>query len=61
VFSGGTEHCPIDHKVPKYDLEALRRWGDGVIVPVPEVECVEAEELADTARGAGGFGSTGKQ
>jgi dUTP pyrophosphatase len=32
-----------------------------VIVPVPEVECVEAEELADTARGAGGFGSTGKQ
>ena len=30
-----------------------------VIAPVPEVTFEEAEELADTVRGAGGFGSTG--
>jgi dUTP pyrophosphatase len=30
------------------------------IVPVPEVDWVEAEDLDDTDRGAGGFGSTGR-
>lgn len=33
VLSGLSEHCPIDHKVPKYDLDALRKWGSGVFVP----------------------------
>jgi dUTP pyrophosphatase len=31
-----------------------------VIMPVPAVEFVEAEELTETERGAGGYGSTGK-
>ena len=31
-----------------------------VIVPIPEVEYIEAEELSETARGAGGYGSTGR-
>ena len=31
-----------------------------VILPVPTAEFIEVEELSDTARGAGGFGSTGK-
>lgn len=39
------------------------RVGDRIaqlsIVPVPEVEWVEVEELDETARGDGGFGSTG--
>ena len=30
-----------------------------VIMPVPEVEFVESEELSESERGAGGFGSTG--
>lgn len=29
------------------------------VVPVPEVEWVEVEELDDTERGSGGFGSSG--
>ena len=36
------------------------RIGQLVIVPIPEVEFVEAEELSETDRGAGGYGSTGK-
>lgn len=31
-----------------------------VILPLPQFEIVECEELGDTARGNGGFGSTGK-
>ena len=30
-----------------------------MIVKLPDVELVEAEELSQTERGAGGFGSTG--
>jgi dUTP pyrophosphatase len=36
------------------------RIGQLVIMPVPEVEYVEVEELSETERGAGGYGSTGK-
>lgn len=31
-----------------------------VIKPVPEIEFVEAQQLSDTERGNGGFGSTGR-
>lgn len=31
-----------------------------VIVPIPEVEYIEADKLSVTERGAGGYGSTGK-
>ena len=31
-----------------------------VVLPCPAVEFEEADELTETARGAGGFGSTGK-
>ena len=36
------------------------RIGQLLIVPIPSVEFVEAEELSETERGAGGYGSTGK-
>ena len=36
------------------------RIGQLVIMPIPAVEYVEAEELSETERGAGGYGSTGK-
>jgi dUTP pyrophosphatase len=35
------------------------RVGQLVLMEVPKVEVVEAEELEDTERGVGGFGSTG--
>jgi dUTP pyrophosphatase len=31
-----------------------------IIMPVPEVEYVEADKLSSTERGAGGYGSTGR-
>lgn len=31
-----------------------------IIMPYPQVEFEEAEELSETSRGTGGFGSTGK-
>ena len=36
------------------------RIGQIVFMPVPAVELVESDELSETARGAGGYGSTGK-
>ncbi|MBR4983203.1 MAG: hypothetical protein IKY94_11660 [Lachnospiraceae bacterium] len=31
-----------------------------IIIPYPEIEFEEAEELSETERGSGGYGSTGK-
>ena len=36
------------------------RIAQAVILPVPEVEFIETEELTDTDRGSGGFGHTGR-
>lgn len=36
------------------------RIGQLVIVPIPEIEYVEVEELSETERGSGGYGSTGR-
>ena len=36
------------------------RIAQGVILKLPAVEFMEVEELTDTARGEGGFGSSGK-
>jgi deoxyuridine 5''-triphosphate nucleotidohydrolase (dut) len=45
---------------------SLKRYQDGdrigqlVIMPYPTIEPIESEELSDTERGSGGYGSTGK-
>lgn len=36
------------------------RVGQLIITPYPQIELVEADELSDSERGNGGFGSTGK-
>ena len=35
------------------------RVGQLVVMPVPNFNCVEVDELTETSRGDGGFGSTG--
>lgn len=35
------------------------RIAQAMIVPIPKIEFVEADELSETERGEGGFGSTG--
>jgi dUTP pyrophosphatase len=41
-------------------IEARQRIAQMVIAPVMQAEIEEADELAPTARGEGGFGSTGR-
>jgi dUTP pyrophosphatase len=40
--------------------EVGNRIGQLIILPYPQIEMVEVDELSDSYRGAGGFGSTGK-
>ena len=47
-------------KVP-YTVEPQERIAQLVIAPVCTCDAVEVDELDDTVRGAGGFGSTGKK
>lgn len=44
---------------PEYTIEPFERIAQMVIQPVELPEIIEAEDLDDTDRGAGGFGSTG--
>lgn len=41
------------------DYNVGDRIGQLVIMPYPQIELVQVEELAETARGAGAFGSSG--
>lgn len=43
----------------RFNVKAGDRIAQAMIVPVPVVNIVEADSLTDTARGSGGFGSTG--
>ena len=36
------------------------RVGQLIIMPYPQIELIETDELSDSERGEGGFGSTGK-
>ncbi|MGL4297316.1 MAG: dUTP diphosphatase [Aestuariivirga sp.] len=42
-----------------FEFEPGDRIAQAMILPFPQVELVEADSLSETARGAGGFGSTG--
>jgi len=42
-----------------FEIAAGDRIAQLVVVDLPDVEFAEAESLSETARGAGGFGSTG--
>lgn len=44
-----------------YEIKRGDRIAQMVISALPEIDLVESGELSETDRGAGGFGSTGKQ
>lgn len=50
----------LNHSAEPRTVEPGQRIAQLVIIPVIAADFVEASELSDTARGAGGFGSTGK-
>jgi dUTP pyrophosphatase len=43
----------------RFDIKAGDRIAQAMLVPIPYVALVEVDELSDTNRGVGGFGSTG--
>jgi dUTP pyrophosphatase len=50
----------INHGQEPVRIEPGDRIAQLVIAPVVQAELVEVDDLDDTARGAGGFGSTGR-
>lgn len=50
----------INHGTEPVTIEPNHRIAQLVIAPVVQAELLEVEELDATARGAGGFGSTGR-
>ena len=49
----------INHGREMIVISVGDRIGQMLILPVPETEIAQVEELTDTVRGNGGFGSTG--
>jgi dUTP pyrophosphatase len=47
------------NKLGKETYEIGERIGQIIVIPYPNVEFTEADELSETKRGNGGFGSTG--
>jgi dUTP pyrophosphatase len=48
------------NSIAENDYKVGDRIAQIMIIPHPEIEFDEADELSDTERGEGGFGSTGK-
>ena len=59
-FRGEVGIVLINHGAEPYVVEPLSRIAQIVIAQVVQVAIEEAETLTETARGAGGYGSTGR-
>lgn len=49
-----------DYQFPEPIYQRGDRIGQLIIMPYPQIEFEEVEELSETERGSGGYGSTGK-
>jgi len=58
-YRGEVKVLLINHGDEPFAIERGMRIAQLVVQPVPRVTLVEVEELNETARGQGGFGSTG--
>jgi dUTP pyrophosphatase len=58
-YRGEVSVMLINHGDERVEFRRGDRIAQLAIVPVPNVEWVEVDDLGETARGAGGFGSTG--
>lgn len=53
--------CPVQNNGSEpYTIEPGERVAQLVVMPIAQCELVFVDELTETSRGAGGFGSTGK-
>lgn len=58
-YRGPVKVLLINHGSNMFQVLAGDRIAQLVVMKLPEVELVEVDELSDTSRGSGGFGSTG--
>ncbi len=59
-FRGPLQVIVINHGDEPFVIKSGERIAQMVIAPVAQAEVVEVSELSETARGTGGFGSTGR-
>lgn len=59
-YRGEVKTIIINHNAESFKITKGMRISQLAIRPVPEVEFIEVDELSDTERGEGGFGSTGR-
>jgi dUTP pyrophosphatase len=59
-YRGEVKTIMINHNDEPFKISKGMRISQLAIRPVPEVEFVEVDELSETERGRGGFGSTGR-
>jgi dUTP pyrophosphatase len=59
-YRGEIKVLLINHSNEKFEIKKGDRIAQAVVAPVIQAEIVEVEELSETKRGKGGFGSTGK-
>jgi len=60
-YRGEIKVLLINHSNEKFEIKKGDRIAQAVVAPVIQAEIVEVEELSETKRGKGGFGSTGIQ
>lgn len=58
-YRGEVKTIMINHSDSSFQITKGMRISQLAIRPVPEVSFIEVDELSDTDRGEGGFGSTG--
>jgi len=58
-YRGEVKTIMINHSDASFQITKGMRISQLAIRPVPEVTFIEVDELSDTDRGDGGFGSTG--
>lgn len=59
-YRGEIKVIIINHGHEPVTIERGDRIAQLVVIPVMEQEFIEVDELPDSVRGAGGFGSTGR-
>ncbi|WP_456469726.1 dUTP diphosphatase [Caminibacter sp.] len=59
-YRGEIKVLLINHGSEPFEIKYGERIAQAVVAPVIQAEIVEVENLSDTERGSGGFGSTGK-
>ena len=58
-YRGEIKVILINHGIEKFVIENGERIAQMVVCPVVQANLEEVEDLPDTERGSGGFGSTG--